>query len=122
MSLSMQPSLNWPHYGIGFGAAKRAFLKGVRFDGRASRGEYWWFALFTVLMLFVLGIPTFVLGMTTSRTVETRQARRGAVTHPARSLLAGDHLPSISLTVRRLHDAGYCGWLVLLNLVPYVGY
>ena len=31
-------------------------------------------------------------------------------------------VPLISLTVRRLHDAGYCGWLVLLNLVPYVGY
>jgi uncharacterized membrane protein YhaH (DUF805 family) len=30
-------------------------------------------------------------------------------------------VPSISLTVRRLHDAGYSGWLVVLTFVPYVG-
>ena len=42
MSLPMQqPSLDWPHYGIGFaGAVKRAFVKGFRFNGRASRAEY----------------------------------------------------------------------------------
>ena len=30
-------------------------------------------------------------------------------------------LPSIAMTVRRLHDVGQSGWMVLLNLVPYVG-
>lgn len=30
-------------------------------------------------------------------------------------------LPSIAVTVRRLHDAGYSGWIYLLGLVPYVG-
>ena len=87
---------------------KRAFLKGVRFDGRASRGEYWWFALFTVLMLFVLGIPTFVLGMTTS---PDGGDTPGPAAVPLLILLGLFWLaiivPSISLTVRRLHDAGY---------------
>ena len=30
-------------------------------------------------------------------------------------------MPSIALTVRRLHDVGYSGWLVLLGLIPSVG-
>ena len=30
-------------------------------------------------------------------------------------------VPSIAVTVRRLHDAGFSGWLYLVNLVPYVG-
>lgn len=29
--------------------------------------------------------------------------------------------PTITLQVRRLHDAGYSGWLWLVNLIPYVG-
>ena len=34
------PSLDWPHYGIGFGSAvRRGFAKYATFSGRASRGE-----------------------------------------------------------------------------------
>ena len=29
--------------------------------------------------------------------------------------------PSISLTVRRLHDIDFNGWWVLIQLIPYVG-
>ena len=38
-----EPPLEWPWYGIGFVAAvKRFFKKYATFNGRASRGEYWW--------------------------------------------------------------------------------
>jgi len=30
-------------------------------------------------------------------------------------------VPTIALSVRRLHDVGYTGWLVLLALIPSVG-
>lgn len=30
-------------------------------------------------------------------------------------------LPHISITARRLHDAGFSAWLLLLNFVPYIG-
>ena len=30
-------------------------------------------------------------------------------------------VPALALTVRRLHDAGYSGLLVLLGLIPYLG-
>ena len=30
-------------------------------------------------------------------------------------------VPTIAVTVRRLHDAGYSGWLYLLTLIPWLG-
>lgn len=30
-------------------------------------------------------------------------------------------IPSISLTVRRLHDSDKTGWLCLIALIPYIG-
>ena len=48
-----RPPLNPPHYGAGFGeAVKRAYSKAFVYEGRASRAEYWWFALFATLVNF----------------------------------------------------------------------
>ena len=30
-------------------------------------------------------------------------------------------VPTIAVTMRRLRDAGYSGWLVLLALIPWLG-
>jgi len=30
-------------------------------------------------------------------------------------------VPTVAVTVRLLHDAGYSGWLYLLNFVPFAG-
>ena len=62
------PSLDLPHYGIGFvDAVKRGFKKYATFTGRASRSEYWWWTLFTFVIYLVLGLVTFAVGMATSR-------------------------------------------------------
>lgn len=117
------PPLDWPDYGIGFGGAvKRAFQKYAVFSGRASRGEYWWFALFTFVLFVALGIPALVLGTATSTDGGQTPGPAGV---PFLILLTvcyfGILVPSVAITVRRLHDAGYSGWLVLLNLVPVGG-
>ena len=53
--------------GIGFsGAVRRGFATYGTFSGRASRGEYWWWTLFTAGSLLVLAIPAAVLGTLTS--------------------------------------------------------
>lgn len=31
-------------------------------------------------------------------------------------------LPSLGLTVRRLHDIGKCGWWIFISLIPIVGW
>ena len=62
------PSLDLPYYGIGFvDAVKRGFKKYATFTGRASRSEYWWWALFTFTGYLVLGLLAFALGTATSR-------------------------------------------------------
>ena len=76
--------------------------KYANFKGRASRSEFWFFYLFLIiayailislaaisLTLFVWVFGIFALGMT---------------------------IPSLAVTVRRLHDVNKSGWFVLLPL------
>jgi uncharacterized membrane protein YhaH (DUF805 family) len=117
------PPLDLPQYGIGFvDAVKRGFRKYATFKGRASRSEYWWWTLFTFLTYLVLGLLTYALGMATSR---DGGRTPGALAIPLIILFTvfflGILLPTLALTVRRLHDAGYSGLLALLLLLPYLG-
>ena len=117
------PPLDQPYYGIGFGAAvARGFKKYATFAGRASRSEYWWWALFTFLAYLVLGLAAYALGITTSR---DGGRTPGLLALPLLILFAvfvfGVIIPTLALTVRRLHDAGYSGLFALLLLIPYLG-
>jgi uncharacterized membrane protein YhaH (DUF805 family) len=112
-----------PHYGIGFaGAVARGFKKYATFTGRASRSEYWWWTLFTFLTYLVLGLVTYAVGTVTSR---DGGRTPGLVAVPLIILFAafflGILVPTLALTVRRLHDAGYSGLFALLLLIPYLG-
>ena len=71
--------------------------KYVTFSGRASRSEYWWFYLFTLLMQWgsLFADPSGQLG--------------GLV---AIVFL----LPNWAAAVRRLHDTGRSGWWLLIGL------
>lgn len=109
-------TLDLPWYGISFGGAfKRFFQKYARFDGRASRSEYWWAALGLGLITLVLYALTFV-GIA---------AHSGALTGIFGMIFflyfLAILIPSIALTVRRLHDANFSGWFYLLVLVPAGG-
>jgi uncharacterized membrane protein YhaH (DUF805 family) len=117
------PPLEWPHYGIGFGGAvRRGFTKYATFSGRASRAEYWWWALFTTAVLLVLGIPALVLGIATSPDGGDTPGPAGVPFLVVMGLFyLAILVPSIALTVRRLHDGGFSGWLVLLGLIPSIG-
>lgn len=117
------PPLDWPHYGIGFvDAIKRAYKKYATFSGRASRSEYWWFALYLTIVYLVLGTATAVAGIATSPDGgDTPGALAALPGIPMILLLLASIVPGIALSVRRLHDAGYSGWLYLINLVPYLG-
>jgi uncharacterized membrane protein YhaH (DUF805 family) len=120
---SAPPPLDLPHYGISIlDAVKRGFKKYGTFAGRASRSEYWWWVLFTFIVYTALALLTFVIGMATSPD-GGRTPGAGAI--PLIIVFAvfafGIIVPTLALTVRRLHDAGYSGLLALLMLVPYVG-
>ena len=94
------------------------------FEGRASRSEYWWFALSEVLWLLLVWV---LVGFVIAGAMHDSPVGPGIATSLVilllLLLLAGLALvvPTIAVTVRRLHDAGYSGWFYLLNFVPYVG-
>lgn len=122
MSITFVPPLDWPHYGIGFlPAVKRGFQKYATFSGRASRSEYWWWTLANAVVFVALYALIIGFGLATAE----RPGDLGAGAIPFVVLLIVWWLailvPSIAITVRRLHDAGYSGWLYLLALIPSIG-
>ncbi|MEM8594489.1 MAG: DUF805 domain-containing protein [Pseudomonadota bacterium] len=83
------------------------------FDGRARRKEYWWFTLFNVLALLVLALIDSSMGS------YSPTAKMG--------LLSGVYvlasiLPSIGVTIRRLHDTDRSGWWMLISFIPVIGH
>jgi len=93
------------------------YLKVVRdnysnFEGRARRQEYWMFTLFHVIILFILAL---IGGMVSGFSDSTF----GFV--PIGIYLLGTIIPSIAVTVRRLHDINKSGWFYLVGMIPYVG-
>lgn len=109
-----------------FGESVRVCLhKYVDFEGRASRAEYWWFTLFLVLVVAIpatIGAIVMVLGMPMSQGAPVNGgllALGGTVI--GLSFLASFALllPSLAVSARRLRDAGFSAWLLLLTLVPF---
>ncbi|OGB20557.1 MAG: hypothetical protein A3I66_05760 [Burkholderiales bacterium RIFCSPLOWO2_02_FULL_57_36] len=82
-------------------AIKTCFSKYADFDGRASRSEYWWFALFIVLAGIGLSMVNDVIGGV---------------------FYLATLLPSLAAAARRLHDTNRSGWLQLLVLIPIIGW
>ena len=85
-----------------------ALKKYAVFSGRARRKEYWNFALFVGIIYVVLAIIA------------------GASKSSALFVLLGIFylgilLPSLAVSVRRLHDTGRSGWWLLISVVPLVG-
>jgi len=83
-------------------------------SGRASRSEYWWFQLFLFLAALAWYFVFFV----------------ALVISPPLGILVligmvaffiGSILPSLGVTVRRLHDSDKSGWWFLISFIPYVG-
>lgn len=98
----------------------------ARFSGRARRREYWGFVLFYLIGLLVTSLFAFILiGSTLERSgPSTTQVFFSPVGYMAALILAlailAMIIPSLAVTVRRLHDIGQSGWLVLIGIVPVV--
>jgi len=71
----------------------------ANFKGTASRSEYWWFALFFVLVIFVV---SFVFGIVIAMT-GFGQAAIGIVVGV---LMLALIVPTLAVWVRRCHDGG----------------
>ncbi len=89
------------------------YLKVVRdnfsnFKGRAGRPEYWYFVLFNVIVNVILGYVLRLASPTVSYIVSSIYGLAVLV-------------PSLAVTVRRLHDLGKGGGWIFVSLIPLVG-
>ena len=96
----------------------------ANFNGRARRKEYWMFTLFffliTVVIYFLFALLAFFMAgdLINLMNIEWVPVVLGF----SIIIYFLIHLvPSIAVTVRRLHDTGKSGWLYLLTIIPYIG-
>ncbi|MFB9650078.1 DUF805 domain-containing protein [Curtobacterium pusillum] len=109
-----QPPLWAPWYGIPFPQAfLRFWKKYVRFDGRASKSEYWFWALWYVIGSVAVGIVGSAFGGLPFAHDWSSQLVRlwGLATF----------IGFIALTVRRLHDVNLSGYFALFFIIPPIG-
>lgn len=86
------------------------------FNGRARRKEYWMFALVNfIISLAIIGIDN-ALGLSFNYTGNISGA---GVFNSIYNLLI--LIPSLAVAVRRLHDVGKSGWMLLIGLITLVG-
>jgi uncharacterized membrane protein YhaH (DUF805 family) len=81
------------------------------FSGRSSRREYWMFTLVLMIIAFVLGILDGVMLGVMGYTLNEAETQLFTLGN-AYSLVT--LIPSISVSVRRLHDIDKSGWWLLL--------
>ena len=86
-------------------AVKGCFEKYADFEGRAPRSEYWWWVLFCALT----GIAAAILDAAIFGVHHPAQA--GPINALANLAL---FLPSLAVTIRRLHDVDRSGWWFLI--------
>jgi len=93
--------------------------KYATFSGRASRSEYWWSYLGIAVISMVLQIIGIVGGLALGSVNEALGALFGLVAFAGLLALL---IPSLSVNVRRLHDTGKSGWMLLILLIPCIGF
>ena len=79
---------------------RKCLTKYAEFNGRASRPEFWWFALFIVLCMSAITLLNETIGEV---------------------FLLATLLPLLAAGSRRLHDCGKSAWQLLYLLVPVAG-
>lgn len=75
------------------------------FSGRARRKEYWMFMLFNIIVTCIIAVidsamGTVILGVIYALAV---------------------FIPSIGVSIRRLHDTNRSGWWLLIAFLPLIG-
>ena len=98
----------------------------AEFSGRSRRMEYWMFQLFLFLVYMALMVLMMIVGggaLMTGNDPSAMMAAGGA------ALVIGGlymlfalamFIPSLAVTVRRLHDTNRSGWWILAPLSGYV--
>jgi uncharacterized membrane protein YhaH (DUF805 family) len=79
----------------------------AKFDGRAGRAEFWWYALANFIIMIALSILIGILSIFWIIYI---------------GYAIAVIIPSIAVAIRRLHDTNKSGWFLLIGLIPFVGF
>ena len=93
--------------------------KYATFSGRASRSEYWW----SYLGLFVASMSLQIVGFVGAIILGSINETLALV--PLLIMIAGIFallIPTLAVNVRRLHDTGKSGWMLIIVLIPCIGF
>ena len=88
-------------------ATKTVLNSYAKFEGRSGRVEFWWYVLAYIIIAVLVAIVEGIIGL-------------GDLLSNILALAL--LVPSIAVSVRRLHDIGKSGWWYLINLIPLVGW
>ena len=97
----------------------------AEFRGRSRRKEYWMWVLFVIVALFLLMYADAALGLGGRA---SGYAEGGSIGfNMTGGLLTGLFalavlIPGLAVGVRRLHDVGKSGWMLLLAVIPFVNF
>ncbi len=86
----------------------------AKFDGRAGRAEFWWFALANLVAYFALLI---LMGIGFAIATGLGVVLLLAVIAYWLAVI----VPAIAVAIRRLHDTDKSGWWLLIGLIPFGG-
>ncbi len=81
------------------------------FSGRARRKEYWFFTLISSVVVVFFSVIDNQMGWKLGEDAGFLGTLYGVAVI----------VPSIAVTVRRLHDTDRSGWWILIGLIPLVG-
>ena len=90
------------------------------FSGRSRRKEYWMFLLLQLILYAAVALVALVL-------FSADDGNGGFGLFSGMGLILfliiilALFIPTLAVTVRRVHDQDKSGWFVLLNFIPYIG-
>ncbi len=118
-----EPPLEQPYYGATFGAAiNRFFKKYATFSGRASRAEFWWWALANAIVAIVLSIIGSIGGGATGNGSGGPTVLYVIILIITIIWGLGTIVPNLAISWRRLHDSNHSGGFWYLGLIPLVSW
>jgi uncharacterized membrane protein YhaH (DUF805 family) len=94
----------------------------VDFSGRSTRTEFWLFFIIFYGVIAATFVVTDVLLGGTALEDSADSDEFSLIYIPVVLWILACFLPSIAVTVRRLHDSNKSGWMYLLTLIPYIGF
>ena len=94
------------------------FKNYFNFGGRSTRRQFWYFALFAFLAMFIAGSIQEIYYHNTSQISHPIPIIAVLTSEGPIPLLTGlfIFIPYLSVSVRRLHDIGKSGWWLLLSI------